>query len=445
MVLVRVVAEGASAEGASAVDEHRNFNAEQCRTLYKKLQDSWKLFNNAMGPNRTGAYLARCIFPAAGLPTGKKLLMLDSPWVQAQQELVEAQWLLTQLQTAVAGPPLPEPVALGAPADPPGSAATEGSPVPATCPAQPGSCQPSGLPSHAPHPSESAAASPPAQQLLLRLLPHHALLSQRLQGDGRATPMTLTMKKLARVLPPPGLEAGSSAGGRPGDSGQAPPALTKLLRPSRPGCALLSIDLEWWERDHSLLLELGWHWIVEEGLHRHNGRYVPDARNAFRPEYGQSETGSLADGLAALQADLDQALLCRYQHPLTMTAAGNVQSIGQAAGASPDQQGSLGVWQEADQGANSDGWFMGLVGHGMREDIRQLHAAGVKLPPGLVQVDTQELLHAVLGCRSQAQMSLASLLRWLQVPGVRGLHNAGNDARLTMEACLRLATTAGSA
>ncbi|KAJ9533731.1 hypothetical protein QJQ45_026805 [Haematococcus lacustris] len=112
-----------------------------------------------------------------------------------------------------------------------------------------------------------------------------------------------------------------------------------------------------------------------------------------------------------------------------MTAAGNVQSIGQAAGASPDQQGSLGGWQEADQGANSDGWFMGLVGHGMREDIRQLHAAGVKLPPagpgefsglwcgcaGLVQVDTQALLHAVLGCRSQAQMSLASLLRWLQV------------------------------
>ncbi|KAL6753858.1 hypothetical protein V8C86DRAFT_2718668 [Haematococcus lacustris] len=326
---------------------------------------------------------------------------------KAQQELVEAQWLLTQLQTAVAGPLLPEPIALGAPADPPGSASTEGSPVPAACPAQPGSCQPSGLPSHAPHPR---------------------------------------------------LEAGSSAGGRPGDSGQAPPALTELLRPSRPRCALLSIDLEWWERDHSLLLELGWsiwdsvkrchhtrHWIVEEGLHRHNGRYVPDARNAFRPEYGQSETGSLADGLAALQADLDQALLCRYQHPLTMTAAGNVQSIGQAAGASPDQQGSLGGWQEADQGANSDGWFMGLVGHGMREDIRQLHAAGVKLPPGLVQVDTQELLHAVLGCRSQAQMSLASLLRWLQVPGVRGLHNAGNDARLTMEACLRLATTAGRA
>ncbi|KAJ9521301.1 hypothetical protein QJQ45_001169 [Haematococcus lacustris] len=35
-------------------DENRNFNAEQCRTLYKKLQDSWKLFNNALGPNRTG-------------------------------------------------------------------------------------------------------------------------------------------------------------------------------------------------------------------------------------------------------------------------------------------------------------------------------------------------------------------------------------------------------
>ncbi|KAJ9533730.1 hypothetical protein QJQ45_026807 [Haematococcus lacustris] len=247
--------------------------------------------------------------------------MLDSPWVQAQQELVEAQWLLTQLQTAVAGPLLPEPIALGAPADPPGSASTEGSPVPAACPAQPGSCQPSGLPSHAPHPSESAAASPPAQQLLLRLLPHHALLSQRLQGDGRATPMTLTMKKSARVLPPPGLEAGSSAGGRPGDSGQAPPALTKLLRPSRPGCALLSIDLEWWERDHSLLLELGWsiwdsvkryhhtrHWIVEEGLHRHNGRYVPDARNAFSGFHSPSlwsRQGQTAEMQAGVRAKRD--------------------------------------------------------------------------------------------------------------------------------------------
>ncbi|MGQ3285919.1 hypothetical protein [Bosea sp. (in: a-proteobacteria)] len=50
-ISTRVVAE---LRAQQLFDENRNFNAEQCRTLYKKLQDSWKLFNNAMGPNRTG-------------------------------------------------------------------------------------------------------------------------------------------------------------------------------------------------------------------------------------------------------------------------------------------------------------------------------------------------------------------------------------------------------
>ncbi|KAJ9506991.1 hypothetical protein QJQ45_016665, partial [Haematococcus lacustris] len=65
-------------------DENRNFNAEQCRTLYKKLQDSWKLFNNAMGPNRTAS--------------GEDKVELQADFTKLREEEKELQAMIRELE-----------------------------------------------------------------------------------------------------------------------------------------------------------------------------------------------------------------------------------------------------------------------------------------------------------------------------------------------------------
>ncbi|MEW5304501.1 MAG: hypothetical protein WDW36_007111 [Sanguina aurantia] len=121
-------------------------------------------------------------------------------------------------------------------------------------------------------------------------------------------------------------------------------------------CVLVSVDVEWWEKDQARVLELGWscwdnggrlavsraagttagrpavsrwggfvdrgdeipgfdgtgsgqdrghaawHWIVEEWLYTHNGKYVPNHKHDFA--FGASETGPLAHGVAQLTQDL---------------------------------------------------------------------------------------------------------------------------------------------
>eukprot|EP00200_Dunaliella_tertiolecta_P008334 CAMPEP_0202374872 /NCGR_PEP_ID=MMETSP1127-20130417/5619_1 /ASSEMBLY_ACC=CAM_ASM_000462 /TAXON_ID=3047 /ORGANISM="Dunaliella tertiolecta, Strain CCMP1320" /LENGTH=919 /DNA_ID=CAMNT_0048972149 /DNA_START=2277 /DNA_END=5037 /DNA_ORIENTATION=- len=164
---------------------------------------------------------------------------------------------------------------------------------------------------------------------------------------------------------------------------------------------LLSIDLEWYERSSELLLEIGWtlwdsasrrcsskHWIVREGLGYANGRYVPNMRHAFK--FGTSQVGLLADGIGSLQADIDA-------HPGLI-----------------------------------------LVGHDVSQDMQMLAKWGILLPQGTQILDTSKLAWARIGDPSRQAMSLRTLLAWLQVPDVSGLHNGGNDARFTMEALLQL-------
>ncbi|MEW5316042.1 MAG: hypothetical protein WDW38_007432 [Sanguina aurantia] len=80
-------------------------------------------------------------------------------------------------------------------------------------------------------------------------------------------------------------------------------------------CVLVSVDVEWWEKDQARVLELGWscwdnagrlavsrHWIVEEWLYTNNGKYVPNHKHDFA--FGASETGPLAHGVAQLTQDL---------------------------------------------------------------------------------------------------------------------------------------------
>ncbi|MEW5302160.1 MAG: hypothetical protein WDW36_004967 [Sanguina aurantia] len=89
-------------------------------------------------------------------------------------------------------------------------------------------------------------------------------------------------------------------------------------QPVKQQCVLVSVDVEWWERDQTRVLELGWscwdnsgreivsrHWIVKEWLGTVNGRYVPNHKLEF--EFGVSEVGSLSQGVAALSRDLSEA------------------------------------------------------------------------------------------------------------------------------------------
>ncbi len=78
----------------------------------------------------------------------------------------------------------------------------------------------------------------------------------------------------------------------------------------------LSLDFEWWERNQSTVLEVGWsmwdtltrthrsrHWIVKENLNKSNGRFVSDNRMNFA--FGTSSRGSLDQALSALQREVD--------------------------------------------------------------------------------------------------------------------------------------------
>jgi hypothetical protein len=86
----------------------------------------------------------------------------------------------------------------------------------------------------------------------------------------------------------------------------------QLVQQRLPPVVFLSIDLEWWEDDHSKVLELGWsvwntvtlqhatrHFIVHENLYTRNRKYVPDHKDYF--DFGTSSVALLAECVTALQ------------------------------------------------------------------------------------------------------------------------------------------------
>ncbi|GAX79627.1 hypothetical protein CEUSTIGMA_g7068.t1 [Chlamydomonas eustigma] len=184
----------------------------------------------------------------------------------------------------------------------------------------------------------------------------------------------------------------------------------------------VSVDLEWYERDQSRLLEIGWscwdsvrreisskHWIVEENLRVRNGRYVPDHRSDFR--FGESILGSKKEGTKALQHDLEPSSWAASLSQYIKTAGGG---------------GGSKILPK-----------VAIVGHGMVADLKMLDSMGIVIPEGTEVIDTNSLAWALMG-GSQVQHSLRSLLSWLSVPDVIKLHNGGNDARYTLEAALRM-------
>ncbi|EKM59229.1 uncharacterized protein PHACADRAFT_85898 [Phanerochaete carnosa HHB-10118-sp] len=188
--------------------------------------------------------------------------------------------------------------------------------------------------------------------------------------------------------------------------------------------AWLAIDIEAWERDHTVLTEFGWsrirwtdgemvedkaHWIVDEYKNYRNGTYVPDRRMNY--DYGESEfvpKRQLKERVANL--------------------------INESAPAGP----------------------LFLIFHDASQDIKYLQSSAIQAPltnlssvlpdatpkDGMFSIDSAELISALEG---ETNRNKRSLERTCQLLGVaneepqynrENLHNAGNDAHATM-LCLK--------
>ncbi|KAL9985353.1 hypothetical protein ACROYT_G007746 [Oculina patagonica] len=169
---------------------------------------------------------------------------------------------------------------------------------------------------------------------------------------------------------------------------------------SQPQALILAFDLEVYEHDHSIILEIGYvmttldnpdedmqtfHYIIKENLEYANGDYVPDNRDRFK--FGTSRHKSLRKAAAEIQKHINEADF--------------------------------------------------LVTHSGAHDEEFLASCGVSVS-GIHMFDTQVLAMALLP-DGPLLYSLKRLLIDLEIAFDEDiLHNGGNDAYYTMDAFLAL-------
>ncbi|KAI9262708.1 hypothetical protein BY458DRAFT_439150 [Sporodiniella umbellata] len=192
--------------------------------------------------------------------------------------------------------------------------------------------------------------------------------------------------------------------------------LAKRMVLGEKNCTFIAIDIEAYERDHSILLELGWsifdartnqlkdqHYIIDSYANLTNGAFVEDEKLQF--SYGTSVWCSLSQALEELRKDLDWAV-------------------------------------------ERDGGFV-LVGHGLASDIKYLYKQKFMWPTsqGGETLDVNQsacisILNTdtIYGASINDLHNPPSLGRTLNLLGVDTwhLHNSGNDAHYTMQLFLML-------
>ncbi|KAL1922304.1 uncharacterized protein VTP21DRAFT_9843 [Calcarisporiella thermophila] len=185
---------------------------------------------------------------------------------------------------------------------------------------------------------------------------------------------------------------------------------------------VISIDIESWEQDHSLVTEFGWsiynphspiptycfmdrHFVVAEYKTLRNGRWVADNKYQFR--FGTSVVAPLRIVIQELERDFE-----------AFSLGGQVPVI--------------------------------LVGHDITGDLKYMENVGVILPAKpcwdnprgtgdeLICFDTADLFSAWRNRFGHGRISLINMLQELGLEEVSYLHNAGNDAHYTLEAFLRM-------
>ncbi|KAF9055425.1 hypothetical protein BDZ89DRAFT_1056015 [Hymenopellis radicata] len=176
----------------------------------------------------------------------------------------------------------------------------------------------------------------------------------------------------------------------------------------------VAIDFEEWEYDHTVITELGvsaLHWegsaeVIEDAHYMisateyRNGKYVADNRTNY--DFGESQI--------------------------------------------IPRNGFLKVITDTFERLSAHGLLF-LVFHDANGD---LNAHEILVPPspdrvptaGMFLVDTSDLFAALLGDESFNRHKLEKVCHLLQIPKVRHLHNAGNDAHFTLEALKLMASGA---
>ncbi|BGP19186.1 hypothetical protein JCM10213v2_007273 [Rhodosporidiobolus nylandii] len=197
------------------------------------------------------------------------------------------------------------------------------------------------------------------------------------------------------------------------------------------GGAFVALDVEFWERDHDVLLEFGWsvveftkkgsgkvkarredqHVVVKENAKWRNKRYVADARDHF--DFGRT--------LTLKSTALFHLLSALFS---TFSASQPVFLIFH------DPRGDLRALDKLGFDSKSE----------FENDLRKLAVAAADSAGGggagnVWIADTQRLFEAWVG--RKCQIGLEKACTELQVPTKR-LHNAGNDAHYTLDLFERL-------
>ncbi|KAI8393669.1 uncharacterized protein BYT42DRAFT_488932 [Radiomyces spectabilis] len=173
----------------------------------------------------------------------------------------------------------------------------------------------------------------------------------------------------------------------------------------------ISIDIEAYEIDHSILLEIGWsmydskndkyldqHYLNNAYRHLNNGKYVDDMKLRFM--FGTSVWCNFKQALAELRKDLDWAVA-------------------------------------------RDGGFV-LVGHGLDSDLKYLRKQNFMWPGRPGQPDTMDVSQSAVVTILNTDTIFGATIRDMHNPPSLGrtltllnidtwcLHNAGNDAHYTL-------------
>ncbi|RCH81575.1 hypothetical protein CU098_005025 [Rhizopus stolonifer] len=201
------------------------------------------------------------------------------------------------------------------------------------------------------------------------------------------------------------------------EAAQEEAKMAKRLVLGEKNYTFIAIDIEAYERDHSILLELGWsifdartnrlkdqHYLIDSYSNLTNGTFVEDEKLQF--SYGTSVWCSLSQTLKELKKDLDWAV-------------------------------------------SRDGGFV-LVGHGLSSDIKYLNKQKFMWPT-LEGGETLDVNQSACVCILNTDTIYAASINDLHNPPSLGktlnllgvdtwhLHNSGNDAHYTMQLFLILA------